>query len=241
MNPGMHDPLSGRRRALLMLGATWLSMLPHRQSGGADAQPGRRPACVLTPQQAEGPYFVDERLDRADIRSDPGDGAVTPGLPLALTLRVLAVDGARCSPLRGATVDLWHCDAAGVYSDVADPGFDTTGKKFLRGYQTTGDDGAVRFVTIYPGWYPGRTVHIHFKVRTKDASRRNIELTSQLYFDDALTGRVHAQPPYARHGKRTQKNETDALFRRGGRDLMLAPVADGPGLAAAFDIGMRVA
>lgn len=198
------------------------------------------PACVLTPAQTEGPYFVDERLQRSDIRSDPSDGTRRPGTPLSLSLRVHAVDGGRCTPLRDAIVDIWHCDANGVYSDVADPGFDTSGKKFLRGYQRTNGDGAVRFLTIYPGWYPGRAVHIHFKVRARSTNGREHELTSQLYFDDALTDRIHSQPPYTRNGQRAPRNESDGIFRRGGRELMLAPVKDGEGYAATFDIGLRM-
>ena len=234
----MNPPLAGRRRALLLMGAAVLATQ-------AKARPSLRkdnmPACVLTPQQTEGPYFVDERLKRSDIRSDPADGSVKPGAPLALTLRVAAIEGARCAPLQGAVVDIWHCDATGVYSDVADPGFDTTGKKFLRGYQVTDADGVVRFLTIYPGWYPGRAVHIHFKVRAKDASGRERELTSQLYFDDALTARVHANQPYVRKGRQAQKNETDGIFRRGGRQLMLAVAEEAAGYAAKFDIGLKMA
>lgn len=228
---------AGRRRALLMLGAAWLA-------GRANAQPGSgekpaEPACVLTPQQTEGPYFLDERLRRSDLRSDPADGSIKPGIPLALMLRVLAVDGARCAPLAGAIVDVWHCDAAGRYSGVDDPHFDTAGKSFLRGYQITDADGAVRFLTIYPGWYPGRAVHIHFKVRAKQASGSNAELTSQLYFDDALTARVHAQAPYAGRSGQAPRNEADGLFRQGGRQLMLSPVLQEQGYAAVFDIGLR--
>ena len=82
----------------------------------------------------EGPYFVDEKLDRSDIRSDPSDNSVKAGVPLALTVRVMKVGGSSCTPLAGATVDVWHCDALGVYSDASDPTFGSTkGKKFLRG------------------------------------------------------------------------------------------------------------
>jgi protocatechuate 3,4-dioxygenase beta subunit len=145
------------------------------------------PTCVVRPQQTEGPYFVDEKLNRSDIQSDPSDGSVKQGVPLRLVFHVSEINGGSCIPLTGATVDLWHCDALGVYSDVTDPSFSTVGKKFLRGYQVTDANGTVEFVTIYPGWYPGRTVHIHFKIRTDSASQRGYEFTSQLYFDDALT------------------------------------------------------
>jgi protocatechuate 3,4-dioxygenase beta subunit len=230
-----------RREAMLMLGAAMLAGPVGAQSALSTTPPsGKRPSCVFTPEQTEGPYFSDLRLNRSDIRSDPTDGSVRPGVPLALMLRVHAVDGARCTPVSGATVDIWHCDATGIYSDSADAGFDTRGKKFLRGYQVTDTNGAVRFITIYPGWYPGRTVHIHFKVRATTGSGRKVELTSQLYFPNSTNERIHANSPYAAHGRPPHGNEADGLFRRGGRELMLAPVDTGQGYAASFDIGIAM-
>ncbi len=145
---------------------------------------GNTPACVARPALTEGPYFVDEMLNRSDIRSDPSDGSVRQGALLALTFRVSQLTNA-CAPLGGASVDVWHCDAAGVYSDVSDPGFSTVGKKFLRGYQVTDSSGVARFTTIYPGWYQGRAVHIHFKIRSHTGSGAAYEFTSQLFFDDS--------------------------------------------------------
>jgi protocatechuate 3,4-dioxygenase beta subunit len=102
------------------------------------------------PQQTEGPFFVDERLHRSDIRIDPGDGSVRPGVPLHLAFRIATVDRGRCAALPGVMVDVWHCDALGHYSD--EPANGTEGKKFLRGYQITDANGIAQFVTIYPGW-----------------------------------------------------------------------------------------
>ncbi|MEW5858790.1 MAG: intradiol ring-cleavage dioxygenase [Cyanobacteriota bacterium] len=196
--------------------------------------------CVVKPQQTEGPYFVDEKLNRSDIRSDPSNGAVKPGVPLRLVFRVSGIDGRSCTPLRGATVDVWHCDALGVYSDVRDFNGDTQGQKFLRGYQVTDANGAAEFLTIYPGWYPGRTVHIHFKIRTDSASGRGSEFTSQLYFDDALTDQIYAQSPYAAKGQRTQRNDGDGIFQDGGEELMLQLTQDAQGYAGTFDIGLQM-
>jgi protocatechuate 3,4-dioxygenase beta subunit len=195
---------------------------------------------MARPEQTEGPYFVDERLNRSDIRSDPADGQVKPGTPLALTLKVSRFSAGDCHPLAGAQVDLWHCDALGVYSDVRDPRFSTIGQKFLRGYQLTDAQGEARFVTVYPGWYPGRTVHIHFKIRTAPMGRRTFEFTSQLYFDDELTDRVHADLPYAKKGPRTARNHHDFIFRRGGSHLMLAPTETADGYSATFSIGLQL-
>ena len=200
------------------------------------------PSCVVRPEQTEGPYFVDEKLNRSDIRSDPADGSVSKGLPLRLELQVSRIAGNTCTPLPGAVVDIWQCDALGVYSDFQDFNalFDTRGKKFLRGYQTTDASGKTQFVTIYPGWYPGRTVHIHFKVRTDPAGQRASEFTSQLYFDDSITDQVHAQAPYTTKGQRRQRNDQDGIYRRGGKELMLRLTKDAQGYLGTFDVGLQM-
>jgi protocatechuate 3,4-dioxygenase beta subunit len=177
------------------------------------------------------------RLNRSDIRSDPTDRSVKEGVPLNLILRVSSVGSSACTPLAGAMVDVWHCDAAGVYSDS---GGNTAGKKFLRGHQLTDANGAVRFTTIYPGWYPGRAVHIHFKVRILAGPALGNEMTSQLYFDEAITDRVLARAPYSTHGNRTQRNSEDGLFRRGGGRLMLALSENGGGYAGEFHVGLKI-
>src|SRR5690606_14847228 len=120
--------------------------------------------------------------NRSDIRADPSDGAMVQGAQLDLTFNVSQIDSNGCNALASAQVDIWHCDAAGVYSDAVDRSFNTVGKTFLRGYQMTDANGVAKFLTIYPGWYPGRAVHIHFKIRIN-----NYEFTSQLFFDDAFT------------------------------------------------------
>jgi protocatechuate 3,4-dioxygenase beta subunit len=230
------DPPVGRiltrRKALALLGgAAMLVSGVSPRSGVAQSLP----ACVVTPEQMEGPFFTDVRLNRADIRSDPTDKSVKEGVPLALTLRISAVGSAGCTPLAGATVDVWHCDAAGVYSDS---GGTAAGKKFLRGHQVTDAIGNVRFTTIYPGWYPGRAVHIHFKVRMLTGPALGNEFTSQLYFDEAVTDRVLARAPYSVRGQRT-RNSGDGLYRRGGSSLMLTLTEAGPGYAGEFHIGLK--
>jgi protocatechuate 3,4-dioxygenase beta subunit len=193
----------------------------------------------VRPEVTEGPYYVDEDLNRSDIRSDPGTGTVKDGARLALTFRVVQVTSAGCTPLPGAKVEIWHCDAAGVYSDVSDPGFDTSGQKFLRGYQVTDANGQATFTTIYPGWYSSRAVHIHFKIHD-DASGQSREFTSQLFFDDSLSDQVFTQAPYASKGQRDTLNSTDRIY---DSQLLLttAPADDGAdaGYAATFDIGLQ--
>lgn len=196
--------------------------------------------CVVRPELTEGPYFVDEMLNRSDIRGDPSDRSVKPGLPLQITFNVSTLAAAACTPLVGALVDVWHCDHLGVYSDVTDPGFSSVGKKFLRGYQITDGRGVAQFTTVYPGWYQGRAVHIHFKIRSAPSVRPGFEFTSQLFFDDALTDRVHAQQPYAAKGQRNVHNSRDGIYRRGGSQLML-PLTEtnGGGYAGTFDVALQ--
>ena len=163
------------------------------------------------------------------------------GVPLQLTLRVSEISSNNCTLSNGAIVDIWLCDALGIYSDVQDNNelFDTSGKKFLRGYQVTDANGTVQFSTIYPGWYLGRTVHIQFEVRTDPSSDQSYEFTSQLYFDDAITDQVHAQAPYATKGPRPLKNDRDYIFRSGGDQLMLLLTKDAQGYVGTFDIGLQ--
>lgn len=235
-----------RREALALLGAGGAALVAGYASRGAfaaelkgDVKPDVKPICIVKPEQTEGPYYMEARLNRSDIRSDPLDGIRREGVPLVLALRVASVVGGICAPVTGAVVDIWQCDAAGAYSDVRDSRFNTVGKRFLRGYQVTDAEGRVRFTTIYPGWYPGRAAHIHLKVRVKGAAQ-NHEFTSQLYFDDALTDRIHAQPPYRGKDQRRTLNSEDGLYRSGGRDLTLAVTESQGGMAASFDVGMKL-
>jgi protocatechuate 3,4-dioxygenase beta subunit len=229
---GDPPPFAVRRRDALRILAAVGGLLVGGRSTAQDA-PAAYAGCVLTPAQTEGPYFVDEHLNRSDVRADPATGAVTSGAPLALELSVAAVAGTQCTPIRGAIVDIWQCDALGNYSDVAA----ARGARFLRGYQVTDVDGRVRFTTIYPGAYPGRAVHIHFKIRTGTVGRAR-EFTSQLYFDDALTDRVHAAAAYGGARSRRTRNARDGLYAQGGRDLTLDVADDGTGYRAAYAIGV---
>ena len=240
-----------RRELVGLFGASFAAAATIEATRGgfaSNATAGELPAtaalaaqdCIAQPQQTEGPYFVDGRLNRADIRVDPATGQASAGAPLDLRLVVSAVTGAgACQPLAGAQVDVWHCDALGVYSDVRDRSSDTTGKKFLRGYQMTDQAGQVRFTTVYPGWYGGRAVHIHFKIRRPGDGGRVDEFTSQLYFDDALTDRVHATAPYASKKGQRLLNARDMIYREGGTQLMLPVAASGSGYATTFRVAMR--
>jgi protocatechuate 3,4-dioxygenase beta subunit len=186
----------------------------------------------------EGPYFVDEQLERSDIRVEPSDNSIKEGAPLALTFAVTQISNSSCTPLAGAMVDIWHCDALGSYSGVSDPGFDTSGQKWLRGYQISDESGKAEFLTIYPGWYSGRAVHIHFKIRTTGTDGQNYEFTSQLFFDETLTDQVHSQEPYAAKGERDTLNSTDNIYQNGSDQLLLNLTQANDGYSTQFDIAL---
>ena len=236
-----------RREVVALVGISAAGLLGARRlpNGGAveAGQPtGTLPACVVRPAQMEGPYFVDEKLQRVDIRRDPGNGAIPGGAPLDLELRLTQVKAGACTPLAGAMVDLWHCDAVGVYSDVKDTEgrFDTRGQKFLRGYQVTDAKGVARFQTIFPGWYEGRAVHLHFKVRTPVSGGRHHDFTSQLYFDDAITAEVLKTAPYATKQGTWVRNAQDGIYREGGANLMVDLARRGSGFTGTFDLGVQL-
>jgi protocatechuate 3,4-dioxygenase beta subunit len=192
------------------------------------------PDCVVRPELTEGPYFVDEKLNRSDIRSDPSDGSVREGVPLALAFVVSQMASNACTPLKDAQVDVWHCDALGTYSDVQG----SSGKKFLRGYQLADANGNAKFTTIYPGWYRGRTVHIHFKIRTTGTNGQAYEFTSQLFFDDALSDQIYAQQPYSQHSGRDTRNSGDNIYQGSGSQLLLSLTKSGDGYTATLPIAL---
>lgn len=155
--------------------------------------------CVLTPTATQGPFYVNSAMLRRDVTEGK------PGLPLILF--VLVVRASDCSPIPNAVVDMWQCDALGSYSGFASQG--TAGQTFLRGVQPTDSIGLAWFETIYPGYYPGRTAHHHLKVHLNNQTL----VTTQLYFNDAVTDQVYALlPPYNTRGPRNTRNANDGIF-----------------------------
>ena len=234
--------LLSRRETVAALGALGLGLLfgCSTEVGSADApaaaEGGALSSCVVRPQQTEGPFFVDGTPERSDLTVDRR-GQAGLGLPLALELQLALLDHGGARALGGARVDLWQCDAQGRYSDVRGPWQPAPSPHFLRGFQLSDAAGRVRFATIYPGWYPGRTVHIHVKVRWGDAAMHR-EFTSQFYFDDALTATVQSDPAYAQRGRRETLNAMDGIYTHGGDQLTLRPVPAADGYRAAFGIGL---
>lgn len=215
----MHDddvtsPILGRRQILRAASALGLFGLARTGVGAIGARDARAPdvdfsdlvddpryasVCTLTPSQTEGPYYLNLALNRSDITEG------LAGLPTRVHLQV--VRSADCSPIPNAVVDLWHARPDGDYSGFANQG--TQGQTFLRGIQTTDANGRATFDTIYPGWYPTRTIHMHLKVRPTGQS----VLTTQLYFPQRLTSRIYRSvAPYSAYGIGTTTNANDGLF-----------------------------
>ena len=187
--------------------------------------------CVLTPEATEGPFYFDPKLVRSDI-TEGKQGAL-----LLLTLQI--VEAKDCAPLQDTRVDVWHADALGLYSGYArlETG-SAKGQTFLRGTQFTGTEGEVHFNTIYLGWYPGRTPHIHFKTFVGD---RNV-ITGQLYFPDHITEHIYATTaPYReRKGERDTFNANDFIFAmQSGADTMVDLKQESGSYLASLIIGIQ--
>jgi protocatechuate 3,4-dioxygenase beta subunit len=182
-------------------------------------------SCGLSPTETEGPYYIDVDKIRSDIRED------RVGTRLRVGARVLDVDG--CTPIKDAVFEIWHCDAAGTYSgfEAASNGQrggggggagPTDADRFLRGAQITNADGITEITTIYPGWYRGRTAHIHAKVFISNTQ----VLTTQLYFDEDLNRKIYATSPYNGHTGRDTFNANDSIF---SADTIMTVSKDGDG------------
>jgi protocatechuate 3,4-dioxygenase beta subunit len=208
-----------RREALAGLGAlagaaAWQAARgPLSLARGATSPSAAGAACVLSPEVTEGPYWIANHLTRRDITGG------RPGLPLVL--RMTIVDATTCKPIESADVEVWHADATGVYSGYGASGPPSGGgghatpdnaKRFLRGHQRTDAAGRVRFDTIYPGWYRGRTPHIHLKVHVGGS----VVHTGQVFFRDAISDAVYRTSDYSAHGHPDTSNASDSIYAQAG-------------------------
>jgi protocatechuate 3,4-dioxygenase beta subunit len=227
-------------------GGVW-SLLRNSGVSPAAAASGRTAAarCVLAPEMTEGPYYIDEHLFRRNITEGQA------GTPLELQLTV--EDASSCKPIRNATVEVWHCDAQGDYSGYdattgtgpaagapggGGPGghaTPTSTTTYLRGAQKTDRDGLAVFSTIYPGWYQGRTTHIHLKVHVGGKEVH----TGQLFFKDSLNAAVYSASPYAAHGQPDTTNASDSIYGSGGSRSLPAMRRRGSGYTGAITLGVK--
>jgi protocatechuate 3,4-dioxygenase beta subunit len=219
----MHGRLT-RGSLLKAAGAAAAAVGLGRLGDSEDALAGDSVSCVLTPEQTEGPYYIAKEKLRRNIT----DGR--PGTPL--TLRLTVVDAKTCRPIKGAVVDIWHCDASGIYSGF---GAGRASRTFMRGIQRTNAQGVATFRTVYPGWYHGRTVHIHVKVHV----RGNVVHTGQLYFPDRITDAAYRKSPYTKRPNRDVRNADDMVFRNGGKRSLLTLRRTGAGYVGSVRMGVR--
>jgi protocatechuate 3,4-dioxygenase beta subunit len=219
-----------RRNSLIRLGGLVAGALG--VSGWELGSAGTGPAavasgavsCVLTPEQTEGPYYIPGELVRRNITEG------RPGTPLSL--RAYVVDASTCRPIENAAVDVWHADASGVYSGF---GAGAASRTFMRGIQRTSAKGLALFRTVYPGWYQGRTVHIHVKVHIGG----NVVHTGQLYFPDRVTDVAYRKAPYTSRPNRTTRNADDAIYRNGGRKSLMSVRRNAGGYVATITMGVH--
>ena len=195
-------------------------------SGGPAAVASGAVTCVLTPELTEGPYYIAGEKVRRNITEG------RPGTPL--TLRVKVVDASTCRPIRGAAVDIWLADAGGVYSGF---GAGSGNRTFMRGIQRTDASGVATFQSVYPGWYPGRTVHIHVKVHVGG----NVVHTGQLFFPDYVTDAAYRRSPYSKRLNRTTRNAEDSIFVNGGRNSLLTLRKQGRGYVGTITTRVQTA
>ncbi len=197
---------------------------------------GSATSCVVSPEETIGPYpdRTGMLTNQAFYRQDVTEGRA--GTPLTLELTVVNVR-ASCAPVANAAVEIWQCDASGNYSEYAQPGFNGVGQTFLRGLQTTNASGAVRFTTIYPGWYNGRATHIHVDVYINNT---RVKVT-QIAFPENISAQVYAQGVYASKGQNTTTNARDNVFSDGVNDeLAVVSGSLSTGLTASLTIGISV-
>ena len=219
-----------RRKSLLGLagliaaGAGWKLESAEAAGAGPAGVASGTITCVLTPELTEGPYYIAGEKLRRNIT----DGK--PGVPL--TLKATVLDASSCKPLKNATVDIWHADAAGIYSGF---GGGASSRTFMRGLQKTDAKGVATFQTVYPGWYQGRAVHIHVKVHVAG----NVVHTGQLFFPDTLTDTVYKRAPYSSRPSRDVRNANDSIYVNGGSKGMLHLTKHGNGYVATVAMGVH--
>jgi protocatechuate 3,4-dioxygenase beta subunit len=237
-----------RRRLIEILGGAGVAALSGCGGGSTSASStsgsssgatsGTTASCVLTPELTVGPYFVDEKLNRSDLTTNTTDTNVLNATPLTLTMTIMEYASSGCSALVGAQVDIWHADAAGIYSDESVE--NTTGQTFLRGYQITDSNGAVTFKTVVPGWYSGRTIHIHVMIRTLSSSGSVLtEFTTQLFFDQTLLNALTTTvSPYSSRGVPDTTNAQDSIYSS-LTQLTLTNASSGGGYTASITLGVQ--
>jgi len=229
----MQNRKVNRREAIVMLGAAGAafslgcgqdSPTSPSTTSTSTTSGGTNATCALTPTETVGPYPSLTDLIRGDIREGRS------GTTLTLTITLVNTNN-NCSPVPNANVEIWQCDAAGNYSQYGTQ----TGQTYLRGIQTTNDNGEVTFTTIYPGWYQGRATHIHVEVVRNGSSVK----VTQIAFPESVNAAVYGTGVYASRGSNPTSNSRDNIFAD-SLESELATVTGDPtsGYNATFRIGV---
>jgi len=190
--------------------------------------------CVLTPEVTEGPYWIDNKLTRHDVREG------RPGLPLVLQFTI--VNAKTCKPIRNADVEIWHADASGEYSGFdggsvgpGGPGGGSgpeTKTRYLRGHQRSDALGKASFLTVFPGWYRGRTPHVHMKVHVGSADR--VVHTGQVFFNEAVQSSVYKTGAYRSRGQADTSHAEDMIYAQAGGSRAVVRLGRRPGGARGY-------
>jgi protocatechuate 3,4-dioxygenase beta subunit len=220
-----------------------------RTEAGTDAREagaGEAAVCEVTPEGEIGPYFADDSatgFNRSDIVSNLDGTSTQTGVPLTLTVTVL--DAKRsCRPYVGAQIDIWHCNASGVYSDISSE--DTSSDQWLRGYQLTDAKGQVTFETVIPGWYAGRTTHIHLRVRSsysEASSTSDGANTTQCFFAQTFIDTLYTTvAPYSSKGVNPTTNASDRVYsmQEDGANLLTLTGNETNGYAASVTLFLPI-
>jgi len=198
-------------------------------------------SCRMITQDLTGPFHIDHYLDRSNVMEDQ------KGVPLTLNFQVM--DVLTCNPLPGAKVIIWHANNEGMYSGVENLSLNEDGTKkpgtidlrdqnFLRGVQTTDQNGRAQFVTAFPGWYFPRATHLHLKVLPPDFGE---EATTQLYFRNEICDEVYASEHYRHRGpnpKRPKPGDESGIFAYGADDVWLNCKKTASGYEATHELGV---
>jgi protocatechuate 3,4-dioxygenase beta subunit len=219
---GMHSDHMRRREVLIAAGGLGLGAAFGVRSLLTPATALSAPDCLLQKEVTEGPYYLDLDLVRRNIK---GDRRGTP-----LSLRFTVVDASTCARIEHANVEIWHADASGTYSGVSG-----NGGTYLRGVQRTDSSGVARFESIFPGWYRGRTPHIHMKVFVSGDEVH----TGQVFFRPAVTKTVYAAGVYKSRGQQDTSNSADSIYREAGARALCALTRKGGGYSGTMTIGVE--
>jgi len=232
------DHLTLSRRALIgaAAGAGLSAAFGARAIEALGADADTVATCVLSPEVTEGPYWIDNKLTRYDVREG------RPGLPLVLQFAI--VNAKTCKPIRNADVEIWHADASGEYSGFdggspsggpGGPGGGSgpqTRTRYLRGHQRSDALGKASFLTIFPGWYRGRTPHVHLKVHVGSADR--VVHTGQVFFNEAIQASVYRSGAYAGRGQPDTPHARDMIYAQAGGSRAVVRLGRRPGGARGY-------